>query len=177
MLRPTEVHHQDEEFGIRQTIRMPGMHSGSVSSSLRMSKCTTASYCLAPSARSNPTAFKAVRFQPPDPYENGEHDGVQAQRARGIRPEVSHDLVHEVSVQDTSREGGRACARSDPADLPDQGRCHRSRGCLTGSYPPVTISSARAGAIEIGAIYQRTIEPVSASGIPRVAQKILEPKV
>jgi hypothetical protein len=39
---------------------------------------------LAPSARSNPTAFKAVRFQPPDPYENGEHDGVQAQRARGL---------------------------------------------------------------------------------------------
>jgi hypothetical protein len=33
---------------------------------------------LAPSARSNPTAFEAVRFQPPDPRENREDDGIQA---------------------------------------------------------------------------------------------------
>ena len=33
--------------------------------------------CLAPSARSNPTAFQAVCFQPPDPYENRENDGIQ----------------------------------------------------------------------------------------------------
>jgi hypothetical protein len=33
---------------------------------------------LAPSARSNPTAFQAVRFQPPDPRENREDDGIQA---------------------------------------------------------------------------------------------------
>jgi hypothetical protein len=33
---------------------------------------------LAPSARSNPTAFQAVRFQPPDPDENRENGGIQA---------------------------------------------------------------------------------------------------
>jgi Uma2 family endonuclease len=33
---------------------------------------------LAPSARSNPTAFQAVRFQPPDPRENRRDDGIQA---------------------------------------------------------------------------------------------------
>jgi hypothetical protein len=33
---------------------------------------------LAPSARSNPTAFQAVRFQPPDPDENREDGGIQA---------------------------------------------------------------------------------------------------
>jgi hypothetical protein len=53
---------------------------------------------LAPSARFNPTAFKAVRFQPPDPYENREDGGIQAQCARGVRPEVSHDLVYRYKI-------------------------------------------------------------------------------
>jgi hypothetical protein len=39
---------------------------------------------LAPPARSNPTAFQAVRFQPPDPGENRENDGIQTQRARSL---------------------------------------------------------------------------------------------
>jgi hypothetical protein len=33
---------------------------------------------LAPSARSNPTAFQAVSFQRLDPYENREDDGIPA---------------------------------------------------------------------------------------------------
>ena len=33
---------------------------------------------LAPSARSNPTAFQAVSFEPPRPYENREDGGIQA---------------------------------------------------------------------------------------------------
>ena len=32
---------------------------------------------LAPSSRSNPTAFQAVRFEPPHPYENRRHGGIQ----------------------------------------------------------------------------------------------------
>ena len=32
---------------------------------------------LAPCARSNPTAFQAVRFEPPRPVDNGENGGIQ----------------------------------------------------------------------------------------------------
>jgi hypothetical protein len=58
----------------------------------------------------NPTNFYAVRIQPPHAYENREDAGIQAQRAGGVRPEVSHDLVHEVPIQDTERERDAACA-------------------------------------------------------------------
>ena len=43
---------------------------------------------LAPSARSNPTAFQAVRSQPPDPRENRRDGGIQTKHARGVRPGV-----------------------------------------------------------------------------------------
>ena len=33
---------------------------------------------LAPPARSNPTAFQAVSFQPPNPHDNKEDGGIQA---------------------------------------------------------------------------------------------------
>jgi REP element-mobilizing transposase RayT len=59
--------------------------------------------------------FQAVRFQPPDPYENRRDDGIQTERARGFRPEVPHNLVYEISTQNTSGQGSRACARPDPA--------------------------------------------------------------
>ena len=50
-------------------------------------------------ARFNPTAFQAVGFQQPfHAFDNGKDGGIQAKRARGLRPEVSRDLVHEVSV-------------------------------------------------------------------------------
>jgi hypothetical protein len=50
-------------------------------------------------ARFNPTAFQAVRFQQPVPrLRQWKDGGIQAKRARGLRPEVSRDLVHEVSV-------------------------------------------------------------------------------
>lgn len=70
-------------------------------------------------ARSNPTAFQAVRFQRPVPHpDNGEDDGIRTKRARGPRFEVSPDLVYEISLQDTDRKDGRACARSDKTDMP-----------------------------------------------------------
>src|ERR1700728_941102 len=46
-------------------------------------------------ARSKPTGLQPVSFEPPDSRENGRDDGVQAKRARGLRFEGSHDLVHE----------------------------------------------------------------------------------
>jgi hypothetical protein len=33
---------------------------------------------LEPSSRSNPTAFQAVRFEPPHPSDNGRDGGIQA---------------------------------------------------------------------------------------------------
>src|SRR5665213_1885491 len=62
-------------------------------------------------ARSNPTAFQAVRFERPvRPSDNGEDGGIPTKGARGRRFEVSPDLVYEISLQDADRKDGRACA-------------------------------------------------------------------
>jgi hypothetical protein len=52
-------------------------------------------------AGSKPTAFQAVGFKRPVPrYENRRNGGIQAKRARGLRFEVPHDVVHEISEED-----------------------------------------------------------------------------
>src|SRR5580698_10844687 len=68
-------------------------------------------------ARSKPTAFQAVSFEPPDPRENRGDGGIQAECARGFRPEVPHDLVYEISKENPAGKDSGACARPDPADL------------------------------------------------------------
>ena len=69
-------------------------------------------------AGSKPTGFQPVSFEQPIPIsDNSENGGIQAKRARGIRSEVSHDLVHEVSKEGTAREDCRAGARPDTSDL------------------------------------------------------------
>ena len=46
-------------------------------------------------AGSKPTGFQPFGFEQPVPIpENGRNGGIQAKRARGVRPEVPHDLVH-----------------------------------------------------------------------------------
>src|SRR5271170_6563142 len=69
-------------------------------------------------AGSKPTAFQAVSFEQPVPrlrqWRNG---GIQAKRARGLRSEVPHDLVHKVSEEGTAGEDSRASARPDTPDL------------------------------------------------------------
>ena len=50
-----------------------------VASADTVRRVQTTAVDLAPSARSNPTAFQAVSFQQPIPiYENRVHDGIQA---------------------------------------------------------------------------------------------------
>jgi len=68
-------------------------------------------------AGSKPTAFQAVSFEPPDPRENRGDGGIQTKRARGLRSEVSHDLVYEVPKEGIAREDSGACARPDTSNL------------------------------------------------------------
>ncbi len=61
-------------------------------------------------AGSKPTAFQAVSFEQPVPrlrqWRNG---GIPAKRARGLRTEVPHDLVHKISEEGA---GGRIAERA-----------------------------------------------------------------
>src|SRR5260370_1769433 len=50
---------------------------------------------------------------------------VSYECARGFRCQVSLCVDHEISVQDSAVEGGRACARSVEADLPGKGMVDR----------------------------------------------------
>ena len=65
-----------------------------------------------------------------------------------VRSEVPHDLDHEVSVQDTAGARRRACARSDPADLPGAGSNDHSRGGVAGPHPHAGVGAAAAGAVQ-----------------------------
>jgi hypothetical protein len=127
-------------------------------------------------ARFNPTAFQAVRFQQPVPRLRQWRDGrIQTKRARGLRFEVSRNLVHEVSLPDTAGASGRASARPDSADLPDAGRGDRERISISGSYTSVTVCAAHSVAGETGAVHQRALKPEPAGGIPGLEKAVLGP--
>src|ERR1035438_2155640 len=107
---------------------------------------------LAPSARFNPTAFQAVSFQRPVPrLRQGEDGGIQTQRARGLRPEVSHGVVYEVPVQDIDGQGSGTCPRSDPAGMPGARNCDRKRIGVAGPHPYAAGGVADSGPGENGA--------------------------
>ena len=128
---------------------------------------------LAPSARSNPTAFQAVSFERLDPYENREDDGIPAKRARGLRPEVSLSLVYKVPLQDTAWEGSRACSRSDQTDLPSTGGCNRAWSGITRPRPSVAGGTADPGSGEVGTVHKGKIFAASAGGVSGTAKTIL----
>src|SRR5665213_4609256 len=87
-------------------------------------------------ARSNPTAFQAVRFERPvRPSDNGEDGGIPTKGARGRRFEVTPDLVYEISLQDGDRKDGRACARRDTTDMRGAGSSDYARSDLAGPHP------------------------------------------
>src|SRR5579863_1515379 len=94
-------------------------------------------------------------------------------RARGLRSEVSRDLVHEVSLQDIARTSGGACARSDPTDLPGAGCGDRARSGVAGSYPPAVVGAAGSVASEDGAVHQGTVQPAAARGVSGAAKTLL----
>src|ERR1700728_3012601 len=104
-------------------------------------------------ARSKPTGFQPVSFEPPDSRENGRDDGVQAKRARGLRFEGSHDLVHEVPKENTTGEDSRACARSDTSDLHGAGSGDRAGRGLARSCSPASGSATDSGAGKVGAVH------------------------
>jgi len=100
-------------------------------------------------ARSNPTAFQAVRFERPvRPSDNGEDGGIPTKRARGPRFEVSPDLVYEISLQDGDRKDGRACARRDTTDMRGAGSSDYPRSDLAGPHPHACGRASDSGSSE-----------------------------
>ena len=114
------------------------------------------SWILVSIARSNPTAFQAVRFERPvRPSDNGEDGGIRTKRARGPRFEVTLDLVYEISLQDGDRKDGRACARRDTTDMPGAGSSDYARSDLAGPHPHACGRASDSGSGKAGTVNKR----------------------
>ncbi len=163
------------EVDVRAELQLPSIHVSDRIHLIAECKASDSPIVLVSIARSKPTAFQAVSFEPPDPRENRRDGGISAKRARGLRLEVSHDLVHKVSEEDTAREDSRACARPDTADLRGTSSSDRARLSIAGSHPPAAGSAADTGPGKVGAVQQRAFVPASSGGIPRVAKTLLGP--
>ena len=128
---------------------------------------------LAPGARSKPTAFQAVSFQPPSSVEGGRGGGIPAHGARGHGSEVPHGLDHQVSVSDVAGRCCGAIAGVDPLDLCGTGSDDHPRGGVAGSHPPVGGGAASDLPGEAGAVHQGAVVAAAATGVPRAAQTLL----
>ena len=126
-------------------------------------------------ARSKPTAFQAVSFKPPDPRENRRDGGIPTKRARGLRPEVPPDLVHQISEEGIAREDSRACARPDTPDLCRTRSSNCARRGIAGSHSPVAGSAADPGTGQTGAVHQRAFVAASPGRVPGAAKTVLGP--
>src|SRR5580700_667040 len=94
-------------------------------------------------------------------------------RTRGLRPEVSHDLVHEVPEEDPQGPDSGACARPDTSDLCCPRGVDHQRSGVAGSYSSVVVGAADPGSSEAGAGDQRAVVEADAIGIPGAAEAVL----
>src|SRR6478752_5807942 len=82
-------------------------------------------------------------------------------------------MDNEVSIQDFARGCGRACPRSDPANMPGARSDDHPRGSITGSHPRVGVGAATVGTVDAGAIHQRAVIQEVAGRVSGTKEEIL----